>query len=119
MFKHWKWTGLLCTALVAITLVSSGLIQGKGKPPKGDPPELPPVRYQIQFFEMPHQVTTGGFTNDFNNLGQVVGRYDFNGDRHAYLYDPGTAVAVDLNDIGVEGIPDGPFGPDGPYWYLA
>ena len=95
MFNHWKWTGLLCSALIAIMLTSSGLIEGKGKPPKDDPPpetDLPLVRYRIKFYELPINAHTENLyvTVNLNDLGQVVGRFKTtDGEKHAFRAAPG------------------------------
>ena len=119
MKKKWNWSqSVLATLAVALLVTGSLLFAApggeKGKPPKDDgggdsggTTELPPIKYQIQLWEMPNGDQNGtGWTNDVNILGQVVGWYNTaSGDRHGYLYDPGTTAAVDLNDIGVVGIP--------------
>ncbi len=78
-----------------------------------DPPavELPPVRYQIQFFESPYQDASFNIRG-VNNSGQVVGRiyHDVDGiaTQSAFLYDSliNPTHAIDLNTI-VAGIPEG------------
>ncbi|MEO1995457.1 MAG: hypothetical protein ABGZ17_09300 [Planctomycetaceae bacterium] len=42
------WTFALLATALTVTLATSSLVLGKGKPPKGDPPppDPPPVTYQ-------------------------------------------------------------------------
>lgn len=72
-----------------------------GKPGGGGEPTLPPVRYQIQFWDVPNP-PGGGQVNGMNNLGQAVGYYYLpDGARHAFLYDPAVDpdTAIDLHDV--------------------
>ena len=130
MLKHWKWTSLLCTALIAITLASSGSIEGKGKPPKDDgggdggTTELPDVLYQTEFFVAPADGIGIFGVYGANNVGQVVGSYnielpDGQTTQRAFLYDPlldydsvlGIGQAIDLNNFDYDvdyDIPPGP-----------
>ncbi len=92
-----------------------------GKPPGGGgstpPPPLPPIAYQIKYFYPPNVPTSGGeidyLVNVFeglNNSGDCVGSYGApNGEQHAWLFSPSNQVntAIDLNDIGAVGIPEG------------
>jgi len=89
------------------------------KPPGGggSTPPLPPVAYQIKYFYPPNVPTSGGeidyLVNVFqglNNSGDCVGSYGApNGEQHAWLFSPLNQVntAIDLNDIGAVGIPEG------------
>jgi hypothetical protein len=102
---------LSATLTVSVYAKKGGNGGGGGKPGGEDPPpvELPPVRYQIQFFDMPaptERVQVFGISE----LGQVVGGYSDLGGLgwKPFLYDPAIDIAhaVDLNAI-VLGIPDG------------
>jgi hypothetical protein len=80
------------------------------------PPPLPPVCYQIQYWDIPTPIPTKLFgMNTMNNLGQIVSWYvNPAGDERAYLYDPladretARELAVDLEtEFAPMGIPNG------------
>lgn len=97
---------LLLLGLILCTPVNQSHA-GKPKPP----PPLPPVRYAIQFWDLPNPGNDGTDPNinDMNNLGQIVGWYfDPLGDQRAYLYHPEWDLAVDLEAAyGGAGVPPG------------
>lgn len=74
---------ILLTTLTLVLLAGPyGASAGKPTPP------LPPVRYQIQFFDMPDPAGAGALYGS-NNVGQCVGYFeDSNGVKRAFLYDP-------------------------------
>src|SRR5262245_28588378 len=65
----------------------------------GDYTFTTPVYYEIKFWELPMNSLSLHPTN-FNNLGQVVGYMEMvDGQRHGYLYDDATGLAVDLHAL--------------------
>ena len=104
--------GLLAALLLPLAVSAPG--GGKGKPGAEEPPPppLPPIEYQIKYF-FPPTPSLFSNLNDMNNWGDCVGYYETaDGERHAWLYNstidrnnPNTAI--DLNDIGAVGVPDG------------
>ncbi|WP_339907214.1 hypothetical protein [Symmachiella dynata] len=68
------WTFALLAAALTVTVASSSLVLGKGKPPKDDPPppDPPPVTYQITWVEVPGN--SGNYVRGINNAGVAVGR---------------------------------------------
>lgn len=100
-----------CSSAMILAAISSTLFGAK--PPKDDPPPpetpLPPIVYLSQDFNPP-TATVRSILNDMNNGGECVGNYDTpEGERHAWLFDPfiDADTAVDLNDIGAVGVPEG------------
>ena len=98
MKKKWTWSQMLLTAAAVALLVSGSTFvaakggNGGGKPGGGkEDPQLPNVRYRIQFTQLPANVTTANqipSANGFNNFGQVVGRYAAEDGMRMFLYDP-------------------------------
>ena len=102
------WTLALLAAALTVTLTSSSLVLGKGKPGGGDPPpepppDLPAVRYRIDFPLLPAN-SDGEYmvVNDINNEGEIVGMYTTATGNHVLIHYAGDAQASDLNDL-VEG----------------
>jgi len=109
---------MVCSSLAAIivagVMLSSTMQAVAQKPGKGggdtDPPPpapLPNMRYELKFFDLPpngvpeQSIAVG----KMNIHGEYVGNYlHANGLRSAYLHVNG--VSVDLNDLGVVGLPD-------------
>ena len=106
---RWKWFLL---PILGIALLAGGVAQLEAGKPKPPPPPPPPVLYGIQFWRTPAPFTAFDLRGS-NNLGQVVGSsYVPNaGPFHGFLYDPSLngdpTLAVDLNALGIAGIPDG------------
>lgn len=70
-----------------------------GKPAGGS--TLPKVRFQIQYFVMPHGAG-GGNIDDMNSYGETVGWYlDATGQKRAFVFLPNlnSQTAYDLNDL--------------------
>lgn len=81
---------------------------GGGKPGGEDPPtELPDIRYEINFPQLPTNSIGGVWINEVNNRGQVVGWYWGVNGRNAFLFAPEVDAVIDLNSMNLEGIPDG------------
>jgi hypothetical protein len=90
-------------ALLLLLLIPNFSFAAKPAPP------LPPVRYQIQYWDVP---SSNGFAyqTDMNHLGQVTGWYQLaGGEKRAYLYDPTVNVttAIDLTSAYAAGLPAG------------
>ena len=115
MNKKWTWSKMLLAAAAVALLISGSTLfaakGGGGKPPKDDPPpppaELPDVRYEIKFIELPANATgtPSPYVNEINNLGQVVGNYSAEDGERAFFFDG--VQAIDLNAIVTAGLPDG------------
>ncbi len=111
--RRWLLAALLTLGL-AIPFI--GLETKGGKPvPPPEPPSVP-VRYQLKTFGMPEDsYGLGGNMNVYqmSSSGLAVGDYaDLNLTMRGFLYDPSIDPdnAVNLNDLGIVGIPDG--------WYI-
>ena len=114
MKKKWTWSQMLLAAAAVALLVSGSTFVaakpggGGGKPGGGggEDPQLPPVRYRIQFIDLPANVTgtPTPYVNDINNLGQVVGNYAAEDGQRAFLFNGDQAI--DLNEIVAAGLPD-------------
>lgn len=93
---------VLLPLTAAVILALGATFVTAGKPPQNPPTApLPPVRYQIQFFDVPNP-DGNSVLNDMNNQGQCVGWYIDAGEvKRAFLYDPlvDPSMAVDLNTI--------------------
>lgn len=90
-------SGLLLATALCLTAASPAFA---GKPGSGGS-TLPKVRFQIQYFAMPHGAG-GGNIDDMNSHGETVGWYlDANGQKcpFAYLPDLDPQTAFDLNDL--------------------
>lgn len=121
MKKKWTWSqSVLATAAVALLVTGSLLFAApggvKGKPPKDDgggdgggTTELPPVRYRINFPQLPANAdaTDTMWVNGRNNWGQVVGKYSAEDGWRPFLFDPNAGQVMDLNAIVTGGLPDG------------
>jgi hypothetical protein len=124
MKTKWTWSKIVLASaagLLAVLMLSVGslsIADHKGKPGGGggDPPptaELPDVRYRIKFIDPPSNAngTDVPWVYGINNLGQVVGVYNYNaedGDR-AFVYDPlrNPNQSLDLSEIVTAGVPEG------------
>jgi hypothetical protein len=94
-------------ARVAAAIVAALAVSAFAAKPAPPPP---PIRYQIQYWDVPSP-TGFAYQTDMNNLGQVVGWYmDVNGEKLAYLYDPSVSptMAIDLTSAyAAAGLPAG------------
>lgn len=113
----------LTAALLAVLVIGNGLAlaappEGKGGGggggDTGDSPATvtPPVRYSVKTFGMPADYSGGGsvYVYQMTSSGIVVGDYpDLTGFKQPFIYDPSidTDVAINLNDLGIVGIPEG------------
>lgn len=109
------WTFALLAAALAVTVASSSLVHGKGKPPKDPPPEPdpPPVTYELTWIALESQgisdvARTG---KDINNNGDVVCNVRFNAgdDTTPVVYFASDGVLRRLSDF-ID--PDDLFDPD-------
>jgi hypothetical protein len=114
----------LVVASCVLALATSAPAQGK-KGGNNPPPPLPPVRYEIRYFQHPsHPIPAAKetpysldyLTNVFgglNNSGECVGNYGTpDAQQHAWYFNPASMdQAIDLNDLPVVGVPEG--------WFLA
>ena len=99
MLSQMKWTRIVPAVLMALALLSGGLVWAKKPVPPPDPePDPPPVTYTVTWLD----TFATSEANGVNSLGHVVGpatspeRYD--GEEFAYVYTPGTGM-VDLNTL--------------------
>jgi len=91
--------GLPAAVVLAVGLSATpSTVLGKGKPPKDDPPDPPPVLYSVTMIDN----TFGGTfvtVSDMNSDEVIVGYADdASGDHHAIIYTIGTGM-VDLNSL--------------------
>ncbi len=93
------WIFALLAAALTITLASSNLVLGKGKPGGGDPPHEPlPIEYHLTILP-----STFGevFPLSMNNQGEVVGYYEIGESSpdkfRAFYWESGLGQPVDLN----------------------
>jgi hypothetical protein len=98
----------LLAFLCALCALTSPALGQKGKPQPPPPPPPVPVHYSIHYWQVPTGGT--GWFNQMNNRGQAVGWYSLpDGSHNAWLYDPDVDPnwALDLNALGVVGVPEG------------
>jgi hypothetical protein len=114
-------------ASLAMLLLASALspLFAQGKKPPPEQPPLPPVRYEIQYFQHPTYPIPAAYDTPYsadyltnrlgglNNFGECVGNYGTpDGHQHGWYCKPSAMVqSIDLNDIGAIGIPEG--------WFIA
>ncbi len=96
---NWKWT-LVCAAALVGATVPLGAQAWAGKPVPPTPPLVnpTPIKYQIQFWDVPVGTGTPQIYGT-NNLGQTVGRYYVDGTSHAFLYDPAATDPTTAFDL--------------------
>ena len=110
MRKSGNWTRVPFSIALVGTFVAIGITLQNGEPRSAAGPGLPKVRYRIHLPRLPANSTFGEFdVLDMNNAGDIVGLYSSARGITAFLYAPARNIklAIDLNDLAVDGIPEG------------
>lgn len=112
MTQKRNWTFALLAVALTVSLSTSGLVLGKGKPPKDPPePDPPPVSYALYRFSMPTDYTDGNVDiYDINEASELVGRYRDYSAEHSEAFhvdfSTGNPVLTNLNDLPLDPDPN-------------
>ena len=98
------WTLALLAAALAVTVASSSLVHGKGKPPKGDPPPPDPPPIEFHLTMLPSNLGNELRISRMNYNGDIVGGYYIGGvvaseNSSTFVYLASTRMLYDLHDF--------------------